>query len=306
MERASKEVMKRKRRGGNHCPCMLFRRKVFCCLLVFSSIAFAQTHDVLLVEKPEHLVVYNSFQQSLTAKQQGLLQPFAPIKILKSHDLLGDGLTSCMKVEIDGDLHFLLRDASGALAGFETLGMVKSFSSRSFIADTIEILASNVVSLQNPSTGIRSPLVAGNLCVRYFVNAGATYLKQLGARPRYGWGTLPAGKAGSWWKRVNGRVVRHSVPAAPYERIAERIRQINQSLSGLHAMFARETGKKLPIPQWVLLPSGPGLQCSLQPMGTFEAYQRTASELSVSLQTYLIGTGYEAVQRGQVIEIRLR
>ena len=306
MERASKEVKKRKRRGGTCSPCIFLWWIVSCSPLVLSSVAFAQTHDVLLVENPEHLIVYNSFQQSLTAKQQSAILPFAPIKILKALDLLSDGMTPCMKVEIDGEAYFFLRDESGKLVGLTKLGMVRSFSSASFIADTIEILASNVISLQNPSTGVRSPLVAGDQCVRYFVNAGAVYLKQMGARPRFGWGILPAANAGSWWKRVNTQIVRQRLPAAAYERIVARIHQLNQSLSRLHVILAKESGKAPTVPQWTLRQSGPVLECSLQPKKSIEAYRRTTAELAGSLQTYLIGTGYEAVQSGRGIEIRPR
>lgn len=306
MERASKEVKKRQRRGGKGGPCRFLCWIAFCCPLVPSPVAFAQTHDMLLVEKPGHLVVYNSFQQSLAVKQLSELRPFAPIKILKSNDLLSDGLTACMKVEIDGEPYFVLRDGSGKLAGLKMLGMVKSFSSKSFVADTIEILVSNVISLQNPSSGVRSPLVAGDRCVRYFVNGGAVYLKQLDVRPRYGWGIVPTEKAGSWWKRVIAQIIRHGLPAAAYERIVAKIRQLNQSLSRLHVMFARETGKALPVPQWLLQQSGAGLHCALRPMGTMEEYRRTTSELTLLLQTYLIGTGFEAAHSDQGIEIRLR
>ena len=143
MERSSKAV-RRHRGGSGDCRRSLeaLLRKVFIVSLISFPVSFAQTTNFLIVQQPDHLVVYDSFQQSITSLQQSAIRPFTPMKILVQRTTLGDGLTPCMKVDIDGEEFYLLRDESGKLAGWKTLGEVKTFSNKKLLGDTIAILAS--------------------------------------------------------------------------------------------------------------------------------------------------------------------
>ena len=77
---------------------------------IFLTPVISQTFDVVIIEKPRYLTAYNAFQQSLASSQLAMFQPFVPMKILNTRDVFSDGLTSCMKIDVDGHIYFLLNN----------------------------------------------------------------------------------------------------------------------------------------------------------------------------------------------------
>jgi hypothetical protein len=306
MERGSEAMTERYCWGG------LWRRpSTFLIWIAFLAAFFiapvvSQTFDVVIIEDPHHLIAYDAFQQSLASSQLAVLQPFVPMKILKAYDVLGDGLTSCMKVEVDGNIFFLLRDESGMLAGWNNLGTIKNYERRIFLQDTISILVSRKIIFKSFADGSQSPLAAGEHCVRYFENAGSVYVKRLGKDPAFGWIRAPAAEEGSWWKIVHTASVRSEFSSALRERINGRILQVNQTLTQIYAVLNRESGKRLTAPQWYVDPHTESLSFVLLPESALNIYPRSVEALKTSLQTYLLGTSYNAFITGNKIDIKPR
>ena len=96
--------------------------------------------EFLICERPAQLVVLNRYQQSLTPNEQTLLQPFVPMKILRSQDLLGDGFTPCMRVELNGGVYFLVRENSTRLAGAARAGALRTYQGVAHSRDTVHVL----------------------------------------------------------------------------------------------------------------------------------------------------------------------
>ena len=297
---------------GRYCWGGLWRRpSTFLVWAAFLSAFFitpvvSQTFDVVIIEEPRHLIAYDAFQQSLASSQLTVLRPFVPMKILKAHDVLGDGLTNCIKVDVDGNIFFLLSDDSGRLVGGNKLGTVKTYERKVFFQDTITILVSRKIIFMSFADGSQSSLAAGERCVRYFENAGSVYVKRLGKDPAFGWIRIPVAEEGSWWQIVRTASVQLELSSALRERMNGRILQVNQTLAQIYAVLNRESGKRLKAPQWYVDPHAESLSFVLLPESALNIYPQSVEALKTSLQTYLLGTSYNAFMTGNKIDIKSR
>ena len=306
MERIPQEVIRLSLRGGGFGSWAAYLCKPLPLFFVVVSAAFSQTVDVLIVEKPQHLTVYDSFQQSLAQIRTAVFQPFTPLKILTLHDVLNDGITSCMKVEFEGDVFYLLYDEKRKLSGSENLGMTKTFRGKVFFGDTIEVLPSARLAFLRPDRKTQSSLMAGDQCVRYFEHAGAVYVKKLGPNPEYGWLPISPRREDKWRRVVHSKSLQSGVSAAVIARLTRRISEVNQILSEVYSVFGKETGKRLPVPRWYVNSTARSITCVLQPVSAGRAYEKSIAALTVTLQTYLLGTGLDAIAVQNRIEIQQR
>lgn len=272
----------------------------------FITPVISQTFDIVIIEKPRYLTVYDAFQQSLTSSQLTVLQPFIPMKILKTNDVLGDGFTSCMKVEVDGNIFFLPNDDNGRLAGWDKLGTVKTYKRKVLLQDTITILVSRKIIFQSSAYGSQSYLTVGDRCVRYFENDGSMYIRRIGKNPAFGWIKTSGTEEGSLWKNVQMAEVRSEFSQALRERIYGRIQQMNQTLAQIYAELNRESGKRLTAPQWYVDPQAESLSFILIPDSAISIYPKSVETLKTSLQTYLLGTSYNVFVTSNKIEIKPR
>jgi hypothetical protein len=307
MEGSDKSVKKENCGGGqSRRPLAILLWNAFVISLAISSCASSQSFDVLIVANPDRLVVYDSFQQSLPSLHETVLQPYAPIRVLKSHDVLSDGLTPCAKVEVDGEVFYLLRDGSGQLAGWKNLGTVRTFHRVTLIDDTIAVLASNRVLLQHLVGGDRRFLSVGDRCLRYFHDGGNVYVRLLGSQPEYGWLRLPADGKGKLWRVVQAQAAQLDLSPMIRARVHERIDDANLAYAEVYALLSKESGKRFPVPQWTIDSTNTSMMCVLRPVAAATFYKRTIQALSATLQTYVLGTGYDVRAQGNRIEIRRR
>ncbi len=307
MEGSSEALKKQNCRGGRSCrPLAILLRNAFIISFAVSSGAFSQTFDVLIVEKPDHLVVYDAFQQSLTSLHETPLQPFAPIRILILRDVLNDGITTCSKVDVDGEIFYLLRDERGQLAGSKNLGILRVFQHVRSIDDTIEVIGSRQIAIQDPFGQMRRFLSAGEHCVRFFEFAGGIYAKRLRSQAEYGWLRLPLAGKGRSWRVVSPELARVDLSPMIRDRVIEKIKDVNLAYSEVYSLLGKESIKKFPVPQWQIESTNTSMTCVLRPAAAASFYRQSIQILSATLQTYLLGTGYEALVQRNAIEIKKR
>jgi hypothetical protein len=268
--------------------------------------AISQTFDVVIIEKPRYLTVYDAFQQSLASSQLFMFQPFVPMKVLKTHDVFSDGLTNCMKVDVDGNIYFLLKNDSGRLAGYDKLGTVKTYKRKAFLHDTITIFVSRKIIFQNSADGSRSFLTASDRCVRYFEDAESIYIKRIGKDPAFGWISAQGTQEGVLWKIVHIAEGRSEFSSSLRERIYGRVQSVNQTLAQIYTVLNRESGKQLIVPRWYVDPQAELLSIFLIPESAVSIYPKSVELLKTSIQTYLLGTGYNVLITGNKIAIKPR
>jgi len=226
------------------------------------------------------------------------------MNILAQRDLLSDGLTPCMKVEVDGDVFFLLRDESGRLAGWKDLGYVRTFQHKEHVGDTVEVIQPNRIELESPERNGTIRLLKADRLIRYFEDGGAWYVRRLGARPSYGWAVLPTNGQGTTWKIVRSAAVPIVLSQMLRGRIVARINAINETFVQVYRVLGKETGKSIPVPRWSVDSGGTVLSCVLQPATAVRFYPKTIDELAAELQAYVVGTGYTVSTADNRIEFR--
>ncbi len=268
-----------------------------------SASAFPRGDEFLIVERPARLLVLNGYQQGLAP--QDSLNPFVPMRILKDRDMLGDGFTPCMSVEIYGRPYYLVRGKDGLLAGVGQAGKVERVTGRLLESDTIRVLRGGALRLVSPGgRGVRQ-LGGGELLVRLFLSGGETYVRSSGKAPSFGWVTLSASSEGRLWGPIRPPLTEGSVKAARVRDSVQAIlSRMNGVLSSLFRFFNLQERKNRLAPQWQLHESGDSLLCTLVGGSPENEYPQSTLYLSKDLEIALLGTDLEVVQIPGGIEIR--
>ncbi len=305
MEGSTKALNSPDRRGGfTHRPCVFLLAHLSFLILAVTSCSFSQSNTVWIVEKPEHLVVYDAYQQSLGSNQTSAIRPFEPIKVLKARDVLGDRMTPCSKVEVGDQIYYLLLNERGHLAGSSLLGAVKVFRNVRFIDDTIEVLRPGSITYREPVRANQHAIKAGDFCVRYFSYDGSVYAKVIGSTEQYGWLHLLAGERGRSWRLAEVQQSAQGLSPMIRDRVLKRINQANLAFLDVYAILNQRTNRRTNPPRWFVQSSGPSLVCTLLPDTVAQRYSQSIQALSATLQTYILGTGYGVVTQGNRILIR--
>jgi len=259
--------------------------------------------DYLIVEKVEHLLVYNKYQQETAAN---VLLPFAPLKIINSNDLLGDGFTRCMKIDFNGEVFYLLKDKDGRLIRSGPLGFEKFFSNCSSLFDTVQILSGNSNRL-SPINSASSRLPVSEKVVRLFRHRNETYCRTLSSPPMYGWIDFTAGKEGKDWKVMKSVPSDHdSIPLVVAQKIQDQLDETNQVLARLFDHFNRETHQQRQAPRWSMETSDKAVLCTLQGDFPAEVFHQSTQYLVKDINNILLGTNLDVAYTTGRVDIRPR
>ncbi len=265
----------------------------------------SQDDHFLIVERPDQLLVLNGYQQHLTSRDRLVFQPFVPMRILKDRDVLGDGFTPCMRVEIDGALYFLVRDANGRLDGGQRAGAVEIVAGSPFQGDTVHALAREGLLLTSPGGRRTAPIAPGERMIRMFTSSGRTYVKCPGRSPAYGWVTFSLAAEGKQWGRSRGAFPPVStIPARVRDSVQAELARTNEVLSRLFRFFNEQSGENRPTPHWELAVSGGSILCTLADASPERDFPQGTRTLIQSLQNDLLGTEFRVLQSSDGIEIR--
>ena len=259
----------------------------------------------LIVERPDRLLALNGYQQSLSPQNQLVFRPYVPIRILKDRDVLGDGFTPCMRVEIEGALYFLIRDSNGHLTGDQHAGTRRTVLGTPLRRDTVHALKGGALVLTSPDGGREQALTIGERMIRVFSSRGKTYVQCPGRSPAYGWVTLSPAAEDKQWSRAHGVGVAASViPGRIRDSVRAALVRTNTRLSSLYRFFNKQTGENRPIPHWQLDVSRVSLLCTLVNASPESDFPQSTRYLLKDLQNYLLGTGFGVFPSSGGIEIR--
>jgi hypothetical protein len=260
----------------------------------------------LVVERPAGLMLLNRYQQNLSPQELALLQPFTPFRILRTRDLLGDGFTPCMRVEMAGVEYFMVRETDGRLAGESRAGKQRLYQGVALPHDTVRVLGGGLRFLGADGGGGRF-LRAGEMLVRVFSSSGMTCVKQVGHQPVYGWVTLTAAGAQREWslqRRVP--VAETAIPAQVRDSIRAAIVRTNTLMANLFAYFRSRTGRARETPRWQVEESPAALRCTLLGGSPDRDFPESTRYLVRDLETFVLGTNLGVFRSSGSIEIRSR
>lgn len=271
---------------------------------VLRSPGFGGGAEYLIVERPAALVVYDRYQQSLSADARRALPRFLPMRILSRRELLGDGLTPCTNVEIRQGPAYLLLDEKGSLAGESGAGHIWHLKDATTLDDTVSVLRSRQLKFEPPSGGMQQFLSEGEKLARVFEVSGRTYVWRA-SLSMYGWVTIRPGDRGvSWEPPPPAAVSRESISVSRLQdSIRSRLASVNHLLARIFSHFNEELRTQRIPPQWTFHASGDTLICQLEGTPTPGDFSESTAVLSKTLSDLVIGTRFTVVSAPGAITI---
>jgi hypothetical protein len=261
--------------------------------------------EFLIVERPANLSVLNSYEQEATAAERAFLRPFAPLRVLDADILLSDGFTRSMRIEVGGEVLFLLLDEQGALAGHGAPGLVRTHSLAVPLGDSIVVLRGEKLTF-SPSGGPSRTLSAGEHLVRVFRSRQQTYCAIGGASPEYGWVDFSSVPEGTAWKRLEGGVApQAAITPDAVTKIRNRLSGVNRVLQSLYSRFNAETGRTDPAPHWEMNTTERGIVCALTGTVRPGLFAQSTEILSREIQNIVLGSGVRVETGPGSIQLRL-
>lgn len=261
--------------------------------------------EFLIAERPARLAVLNRYQQNLTPGEQMVLQPFVPMKVLKTRDLLGDGFTSCARVEIGGAEYYLVREDRGRFAGEADAGAYRTYVGVSHPYDTVHVLKDRAVRFSAADAIGEGFLAAGERLVRIFTRAGQTYVKRSGNSHVYGWVSLePATKGRLWSLSRPVRTAVTSAPARVRDSIQTALSRTNVLLANLFACFNARSQQHRLTPRWQMEAEGTVLRCTLADGSPERDFPESTRYLVREIENQVLGSDLSVIQSPGGIEIR--
>lgn len=261
--------------------------------------------ELLIVERPAHLTVLNRYQQTLARAEKAVLQPFVPMVVVNAHDMLGDGFTPCMRVRINGSEFFLVRDASGRLAGEAQAGTVAAFEGTVHAGDTIIVLRAGALAFRAPGAPRVNLLGAGERIVRIFSRGAQTYVRRPTASDAHGWVDLaPSGEGRSWVAARLAPVLPSTVPPAVIDQVRSALARTNSKLAGIFQFLAARGTPGTAVPRWEAQAEGPVVRCTLIGGSAVNDFPESTRYLMREVEDRIAGSGFRTVAMTDGFEVR--
>lgn len=284
-------------------------RHLLLCLLAISRISHAQHEggagDFLVVEKMDKLVLYNKYQQAPDSLARSALVSFIPMRIVAANDLLSDGFTPCMKVEINGELFYLPKDERGVLVGSARAGFSRVYNNVAILRDTVQVLQDRAISFSLPDHSRQRFLRKTDKCARIFRQGNSTYGALLGKRPSFGWVTLVQGGEGREWRRSAATLIMDAkIPDRLVKSVRTKLENVNEVLTQLYRYFNNRTRQHLQAARWRIETSAWSITCILEPPPSSSDRPESTRLVTRDLENMLLGTPLKVYTAPGRIEIR--
>ncbi len=233
----------------------------------------AQTIDVVLVEKPDVLIILNRFEQTLSPRERTWFFKNVPLRIVRQDILLSDRFTHAMEVELGRTTYFLQRRSSGdgtgaAAAGLQTVVGLRRTS------DTVDVLQRGKIAFRQEGA---IALDAGERIERFFEYRDRYFCRHI-ASGAYGWVELPSSDRGMTWEIVKP-VRNHN------NDVAAQLQSIVDDVNAASTTIARVTGDTMPV--WELIRVIGGWNVLREPPAI--RWNRTDEALFNKIRSRLIG-----------------
>jgi hypothetical protein len=261
--------------------------------------------DFLVVEKVEQLSVYNKYQQEASSRERQLLVSCVPMRIIRPNDMLGDGFTPCMQVEIDGETFYLLKENNGSLSRGGSLGYEKVFSNATVLLDTVHAVTGRSL-LFSPINSRARRISPGEFVVRVFRHQNMTFCRTLSAPPVFGWIEFSETIDGRDWVVMSHRTSSRAPISRVSEKIKNRVDEVNRVLARLFRFFNVQTNQQKPTPVWIMESSSSVITCKLE--GTVNAgqFEQSTFYLASEIENIALGSEFQVTRSPATIEIRAK
>jgi hypothetical protein len=278
---------------------------VFYRTLLIGIIAFSvNAADMAILESPQSFSIYSQFEQPLSASDKAGFSPYAPLQIIKTDALLGDGITRAMECLYQQKTYYLLKDERGGIIGDK--GRMKLLKGCALIGDTVEIVKGNAVAFSEKSftfsakSGTSIP--KGGRLIVLFKYGNAFYSLQTAPMERFGWIAASSSDA---WKHIKqaAAVIDSSITEALHAQIAAHIASANALYKTFFDRFNGNVGSQKSVPMWSEMRGRAEYVWILsEPYGHTGELDESAEYLIKDLQDILIGKPYSVrYEKGRII-----
>lgn len=280
-------------------------RSSACTIIILMLPAARPLHadDFLIVQKVEQLSIYNKYQQEASRRERQLFAPCVPMKILKPNDVLGDGFTPCMRVEVDGQPFYLLKEKDGTLTRSGSPGYEKVFSNATVLLDTVHILTDKLI-LFSPIGSQPQHISRHDSLVRVFRHQTLTYCRTLSTPPLFGWVDFNGRKEERDWAVLKHRPAAGSSLSLVVEKVKTRIEEVNRVLTRLFRFFNSQTNQQKQTPAWTMNASSNAIICTLEGATSADLFQQSTFYLVNEIENIALGSEFQVTRSPGRIEIR--
>jgi hypothetical protein len=272
-------------------------------LVLLDLVQPAYAADFLIVQNVEQLSIYNKYQQAASALERQLLVPCVPMRIIRPNDMLGDGFTPCMQVEIDGQTFYFLKEKNGNLSRSGSLGYEKVFSNATVLLDTVQILTGKSILFSPINSPVRH-ISSRDLLVRVFRHQNLTYCRTLDVPPVSGWVDFSEKKEGRDWTTLKQHTSSGTSISLVSEKIKNRVQEVNRVLARLFRFFNSQTNQQKPTPLWTMESSSNAITCKLEGTMNADQLEQSTFYLVNEIENIALGSEFQVTRSPGRVEIR--
>ncbi len=269
----------------------------FLSLLLLTQYASGATADFWIIENPAALLLYNRYEQRLTANEKERLATFSAWQILDRDMVLSDQYTRVIKTQLDRDIYFIQISASGELVNRAGAGKISTIKNAQIPGDTVRISSSGRLFIKSGNK--RFSLSEGMLLKRLFVHRGTTFGKTLTGQSA-GW---IEGNGPKNWEVFHSSRNNQAFENQLFSRIDQIFESYNTRFNRLFDYMNQRHNERYTSPQWVSMKSPVDLRYTLEPYEYQTRFPSSRSFLIQELADLLYGSDYHLVEGNDQIII---
>gem|GEM_PF-1662961 len=262
----------------------------------------ANATDILVIFDPASCVLFNQYEQPMSAEERESLPVNAPFEIINDRELMGDQVTKAMRLSLFSTTYYLMLDSRGKPSGLGPAAASR-YNGCTRHYDTVTVAIPSVKLYSRFPPGGKSVVVKKdeNL-VRIFSMRNATFFKRLTTPGFFGWSNV----AGSSFRAPDRKASSRSEDdfADIHKRIMKRLIDANQRYDTLFSFFNTATGQGKSIPVWQYSRNGAVRQYRLK--GSEETVRQLESSTRLifrDIEYTLMGKPFHADMRNGTITI---
>jgi hypothetical protein len=261
--------------------------------LLFSGTAVSgdEKADFLIVPNPAKLVLYDMFQHRMTVREKNALPPGVAMRVTEANTTLGDGITACARVDIEGKAVFIEKDRTESLEDLAHHVGALLIEGARLRNDTL--LVRQALDARDPDNrGWR--LEPGMRSLVTFEEKSRTYIRTLSTSPRCGWVVLAPEERGTTWTLLGGGESTRTVADRDIRsRLESLVRHTNRIFVLLAREFGKATGRNLSPANLELSSSPRAFTCKIARPGHGNDFHGTIRALKARIQAEFPGVVVE-------------
>lgn len=255
----------------------------------------ASAAQVYIIEKPSALVIYNSYEARVNDMDKFI--PYSAFEIVKTDELLGDGISEVIKVKYLGETYFILKNEKGKIEYSEKAGQIKKINVIS-CNDTLSPKSNPVVKSGNYPGNKNVSSSFKSVAVSQFKYNGYYYLVNSNENV-LGWSSI------SSWKKVikaDRKNEKRELSDNQIAMLSEKIKEINSLYSKAFNYYNDKLNESKSAPYWKIERNGDIIRFKLRgSSGVIRQMEESSQYIVQDFLNILLGEPFDVkYQAGEI------